>query len=56
MSNSEPDRPGQARLHEMIEDTIGLATEEWDLTTYDAVGVLTVVIGNLVKQALDDGD
>ncbi len=53
---TEPDRPGQVVLDDAITAAINAAIEEWDLTSYDVVGVLTIIAARFAHESIVHGD
>jgi hypothetical protein len=50
---TEPDRPGLAQLEEAICNAVAQVQEEWDITVYEAVGVLTVLAARYAHSAIE---
>lgn len=52
MADQEPMRPGQAVLDDRIEEAIATVSHEWDLTTYEVVGVLHVMAARYAHRSI----
>lgn len=52
MTEQEPDRPAQYQLEDALENTVEHCLKEWDLTSYDVVGVLTVMAARYAHQSI----
>ncbi len=53
MSDPVPTRPGQVVLDDAVCAAIGTAIKEWDLTTYEVIGVLTTIAHRMTYQLID---